>query len=629
MNAPLPDPNQAWHHANDRHVAAIVAGWQLRLAAHLAPEEATRLASDIAVQASARGAAERILAEAGRVPAFTAVVERCGLDDFEAEVMGLCLASELDADCVAMLRRAAPAGGFPTPGLAAVICEAAAPSRMLAFAPTAPLVGLQLLDVEAQVPLAVAALRLAPRVRDFLLGLDRLDTAANFLRPVPAIGLPPSLTELAAEVAAQFGAGARMIALVGPASAGGAAIGAAAIRAAGLTPLRFDGTTMPHDVDAAIRLAAREAALSRLGFLTEHRGADDPLLHRPPAPMVVLARDAVALPVGTPVVTLAAPGLAGRAAVWRAAAPGLSALAARRLARQFDLPPEAIARAAAAGNSTIWSRARQAAAPALAELGERILPRANWKDLVLPDEPLAALREIVAAAETREKVEDRWGLASNSARGQGLAVLLSGPSGTGKTLAAEVLAGALGLEVFRIDLAGLVSKWIGETEKNLARIFDAAAAGGAVLFFDEADALFGKRSEVKDSHDRYANVEVAYLLQRMEQHRGISILATNLRGNLDQAFLRRLRFAVDFPYPDEAARRAIWALHLPKRAPRGADLDLDALARLDLPGGAIRNVVLNGAALAAAAGTAIGMVHLLAAARREFAKLGRLAGGVR
>lgn len=629
MNAPLPDAGQAWRQANDRHVAAVVAAWRLRLAAHLAPGEPGDLAARIEAQAAEREAAERSLAETGRVPASAAVVERCGLDGFEAEVLGLCLAAELDADCAALLRRAAAAGGFPTPGLAAAMCGAGAPSRMLAFAPTAPLVGLRLIEVEAQAPLAAAALRLAPRVRDFLIGLDRLDAAADFLKPMPAIELPRALAALAARVAAALTGGARMVGLVGPASAGGAAIGAAAIRAAGLTPLRIDGGAMPAEHDAAIRLAAREAALSCLGFVAERNGAEDPLLRRPPAPMVVLARDAAMLPPGMPGFPMAAPGLAARAALWRAAAPGLPNVAARRLARQFDLPPEAIARAAAAGAAAIWARAREAAAPALAELGERILPRAGWNDLVLPEEALAALREIVAAAETRETVEDRWGLTSNSARGRGLAVLLSGPSGTGKTLAAEVLAGALGLELFRIDLAGLVSKWIGETEKNLARVFDAAAAGGAVLFFDEADALFGKRSEVKDSHDRYANVEVAYLLQRMEQHRGVSILATNLRGNLDQAFLRRLRFAVDFPYPDEAARRAIWALHLPKRAPRAADLDLDALARLDLPGGAIRNVVLNGAALAAAAGTPIGMEHLLAAARREFAKLGRLAGGVR
>jgi SpoVK/Ycf46/Vps4 family AAA+-type ATPase len=347
-----------------------------------------------------------------------------------------------------------------------------------------------------------------------------------------------------------------------------------------------------------------------------------PLASRLPAPLLLITPDPATLPAEADAVTLPEEG-SSRSALWRAAAPHLSGGATRRLARQFDLPPDRIVEVARGSETAIWSRARAAAAPALRELGERIVPRARWKDLVLPAETLAALREVAAAAAAREVVESRWRLATPGARGQGLAVLLAGPSGTGKTLAAEVLAGALGLDLFRIDLAGVVSKWIGETEKNLARVFDAAAAGGAVLFFDEADALFGKRSEVNDSHDRYANVEVAYLLQRMEAHRGVSILATNLRANLDHAFLRRLRFAVDLPFPDEAARRAIWARHLPSRAPLAEDLDLDALARLDLPGGAIRNVALNGASLAAAAGERIGMAHLHAAARREFAKLGR------
>ncbi|WP_337875077.1 ATP-binding protein, partial [Elioraea sp.] len=266
------------------------------------------------------------------------------------------------------------------------------------------------------------------------------------------------------------------------------------------------------------------------------------------------------------------------------------------------------------------------AAPALAELGQRIAPSATWADLVVPAEAEAALREVAAAARARALV-DAWGLPRHGARGEGLAVLLAGPSGTGKTLAAEVLAGALALDLWRIDLSGVVSKWIGETEKNLRRVFDAAEAGGAVLFFDEADALFGKRTEVKDAHDRYANVEIAYLLQRMEAYRGLSILATNLRANVDQAFLRRLRYVIDLPFPDEAARRAIWQRHIPPRAPTDG-IDLDALARLDLPGGAIRNIVLNAAAAAAASGEPIRMGHLATAARREFAKLGRLGVGL-
>ena len=208
-------------------------------------------------------------------------------------------------------------------------------------------------------------------------------------------------------------------------------------------------------------------------------------------------------------------------------------------------------------------------------------------------------------------------------RGRGITALFSGPSGTGKTTAAEALAAALELDLWRIDLASTVSKWIGETEKNLKRIFDAAEAGGAILFFDEADALFGKRSEVRDARDRWANIEVDYLLQRMERHPGVAILATNRRGDLDPAFLRRLRFVVPFPFPTIDLRHRLWERAFPASVPTNG-LDLDMLAALELAGGSIRNVALNAACLAAARRTAIGMADLLQAARREYAKLDRL-----
>jgi SpoVK/Ycf46/Vps4 family AAA+-type ATPase len=286
-----------------------------------------------------------------------------------------------------------------------------------------------------------------------------------------------------------------------------------------------------------------------------------------------------------------------------------------------------VAASEAALGDRLWEACRVHARPQLDGLAQRISSQVGWDDLVLPPPQLQTLRDIVVQVRQRARVYDEWGFAAKSARGLGISVLFSGASGTGKTLAAEVMANELRLDLYRIDLSQVVSKYIGETEKNLRRVFDAAEDGGAVLLFDEADALFGKRSEVKDSHDRYANVEVGYLLQRMEAYRGLSILATNLRGNLDPAFLRRIRYAIDLGFPDEAARRAIWERHVPAKAPRGA-LDLDALARLDLAGGAIRTVALNGAALAAAAGEPIATRHMLAAARREFAKQGRAGGAM-
>ena len=219
-------------------------------------------------------------------------------------------------------------------------------------------------------------------------------------------------------------------------------------------------------------------------------------------------------------------------------------------------------------------------------------------------------------------MHDRWGFAAKGTRGLGLSALFAGPSGTGKTMAAEVLANDLRLDLYSIDLSQLVSKYIGETEKNLRRVFDAAEASGAILLFDEADALFGKRTEVKDSHDRYANIEVSYLLQRMEAYRGLAILTTNHRSSLDQAFLRRLRFVVQFPFPDAAHRAEIWRHIFPSATPTQG-LNLTLLSKLNVAGGNIRNIALNAAFLAAHAGGPVRMDHLLAAARMEYEKLER------
>jgi SpoVK/Ycf46/Vps4 family AAA+-type ATPase len=262
---------------------------------------------------------------------------------------------------------------------------------------------------------------------------------------------------------------------------------------------------------------------------------------------------------------------------------------------------------------------RELACRRLDGLAQRIASSARWADLVLPDAQMQALRQIGNHVRHRATVYERWGFAAQSARGLGLAVLFAGDSGTGKTMAAEVLAHELDLDLFRIDLASVVSKYIGETEKNLARIFNAAEDGGAILLFDEADALFGRRSEVKDSHDRYANIEVSYLLQRMEAYRGLAILTTNQKAALDPAFQRRLRVIVNFPFPDANERQEIWRRVFPADTPT-AGLDPAKLARLHMSGGQIRNIAVNAAFYAAEAGAAVGMAHLLRAAHTEAAK---------
>jgi hypothetical protein len=272
--------------------------------------------------------------------------------------------------------------------------------------------------------------------------------------------------------------------------------------------------------------------------------------------------------------------------------------------------------------AALWQTCRLRVRPALDDLAERIDARAGWDELVLPAAQRRTLAEIVAHVRRRGVVYRRWGFGAASSRGQGVAVLFGGPSGTGKTMAAEVVARELDLDLYRIDLSSVVSKYIGETEKNLQRIFDGAEAGGAILLFDEADALFGKRSEVKDSHDRYANIEVSYLLQRMESYRGLAVLTTNLPDALDPAFRRRLRFIVQFPFPDVAQRRELWRRAFPPALPV-AGLDFDRLANLNAAGGHIRNIALHAAFLAADAGRAVTMADLQAAAHGELAKIGR------
>jgi AAA+ superfamily predicted ATPase len=274
----------------------------------------------------------------------------------------------------------------------------------------------------------------------------------------------------------------------------------------------------------------------------------------------------------------------------------------------------------------LFAAARARTSDQLRDRAQKIEPRHAWGDLVLPADQIAQLHEMCDQMKYRHVVLGEWGFDRKLSMGKGLNALFAGPSGTGKTMAAEVIARDLGLDLYKIDLSTVMSKYVGETEKNLERIFSAARNSNAILFFDEADALFGKRSEVRDAHDRYANVEISYLLQRMEAYDGLVILTSNLSKNMDEAFVRRMHFTVEFPYPDAEDRQRIWAIVFPGEAPLKADVDLDLLAdRYRLTGGNIRNIALTAAFLAARDGGVIGMQHLLWATRREYQKMGRLA----
>jgi hypothetical protein len=326
------------------------------------------------------------------------------------------------------------------------------------------------------------------------------------------------------------------------------------------------------------------------------------------------------------------PGPAEQRRLWQealGAAAGRLERALDDIAPQFQLSARTIrthaaqlAPALAASehpDALLRSACRNLGRSGLDELAQRIDASAGWDELILPDMQKDTLRQLAAQVRNRLKVMLDWGFGGRGARGLGIGALFAGESGTGKTMAAEVLGRELQLDLYRIDLAPVVSKYIGETEKNLRRVFDAAEESGAILLFDEADALFGKRSEVKDSHDRYANIEVSYLLQRMESYRGLAILTTNLKAALDVAFQRRLRFVVQFPFPDQALREAIWRSAFPAPTPL-AGINNAKLARLSVTGGSIRNIAINAAFRAAELKEHVSMAHLLQAAHFEASK---------
>lgn len=360
-------------------------------------------------------------------------------------------------------------------------------------------------------------------------------------------------------------------------------------------------------------------------------------------------------PPGMLQVDFTMPGFAQRQKLWRqqlaAAGMEVDAASLKTLASRFRLWPAQIAAAVATSTAQVaapqpgrngttaderptelhgpplaqlFAAARAQSESDLGAMARKIEPVYTWDDIVLPADTLTQLREICQRVANRRQVLGEWGFDSKLSLGKGINALFSGPSGTGKTMAAEIIASELGLDLYKIDLAGVVSKYIGETEKNLDRVFGAAQNANAILLFDEADALFGKRSEVRDSHDRYANIEISYLLQKMEEYEGVSILATNLRQNLDESFIRRLAFNVYFPFPDAGSRARIWQRIWPAGAPLSPNLDFDALAaQFKLSGGNIKNVALAGAFLAAEEAEPIRMDHLLRAVRREYQKMGK------
>jgi ATP-dependent 26S proteasome regulatory subunit len=645
-----------------RRIAWLRATWPAEPAfAGLAigHEEAERLSSPDVVppdpeffedDPAARAAADEVAAAAHALavlrddpdaPApLAAIAAALGLDAFELDVLGLALCAELDpgfARLCAYLQDDARRPHLTVRLVLDLLVPAGGvlPAQAAALGDGGRLAHHDLVRVDGDGPWSGRTLRLADGVLGLVVGGEPDPVLAGALTPLGSAGLPERHEVLAARAARLLAAvvqagGPPLLSLTGEATAPLHAVAAAAAAHLGRTAFLLKPGRLHAPRPAA--LLDREAALSGLAFVVDEALPEDwsPL----ESVVVVTGRDPAA---GAARVDVPAPTYAERrellSGALAAAGAALDEAPLARTAAQFPLEADALANAvrvavAEAGDSTtleeaLWRSCRTAARRSAAGLARIVEPRRTWADLVLPDALLERLHELVAQADLRPLVYDEWGFGARIGRARGITALFAGPSGTGKTLAAEVVAGALGCDLQRIDLAGVVDKYIGETEKHLRTIFDAAESSGALLFFDEADALFGKRTDVRDSHDRYANIEVDYLLQRMEDYPGLAVLATNRKGALDPAFLRRLRFVLDFPFPDPASRRRIWTATLPDEAPTEG-LDLDALARLELAGGSIVTVAVNAAFAAAAQGASIGMPHLASAARAELAKLERL-----
>jgi SpoVK/Ycf46/Vps4 family AAA+-type ATPase len=610
-------------------------------------------------------------------PPLARLAERFGLSPFETDLLLVAVAPELDLRWETLyayvqndVTRRRPTVDLALKLLCADLEERL--RRRSRLAHDAPLLRhglLRLVDdpQERAPPLPARFLKVDERVVAFLLGQDRLPAElAAFTRvPPPArrldrLALPGEVRRRLADAAAGLRRDA-VVLLKGPPGAGKQAV-AEALAAQAEVPLVTVDLDLALAAEADGRtlgtLVRREAVLRQAALCLTHAEAllarDPPArrqataflaeLHAHPLPILLAGTagwDHELPAFGDRLLTfeLAPPEAAERRQLWREAV-GDTGPDVRGVADRFALSARQVAAAAAEarklaalrppGEATLTEQdllaaARSQSSRALHGLAQKVEPVYTWADIVLPPRPLTALRQVCASVTQRHTVHSKWGFERKLAYGKGLSALFAGPSGTGKTMAAQIVAHDLGMELYKIDLSSVVSKYIGETEQNLRRIFRAAESSNAVLFFDEADALFGKRSEVRDAHDRYANIEVAYLLQQLEEYEGLVVLATNLSRNLDDAFTRRMEHAVEFPMPDQAHRERIWRGMFPPRAPLAGDVDLAFLARqFPFAGGGIRSVALAAAFQAAAEASPIRMAHLMRATARELEKLGRL-----
>jgi predicted nucleic acid-binding protein len=588
-------------------------------------------------------------------PALQLLADSFGLSEFERDTLLLCASLEFDPGFASLcgLAQHTPARNYPTFALALTLFDDPSWDGLAAHR---PLRYSRLIEINqpGPTPLTAAALRADERIVNFIKGLNAVDDRLiTLFEPVSAgTSLLSDSQYEVSEALLQRLSGengdSRPIQLVGVDPGSRLAVAQEICDRIGRRLFRLQLETLPTspaELETIARLWQREALLLPIGLYIDadsspHASGEatsslQKFLSRHLGLVFVAVRESIVqLRNATLTIEVDKPTRLEQAQAWTTLIESLDsetpvAATAKELAGQFDLNITDIRtistntirnRGPKPFSEELWDACRELTETNLDSLAQRLQPKATWDDLVLPDDQTDILRQIAGQVRGRHKVYDEWGFAQRMNRGFGISALFAGETGTGKTMAAEVIANDLQLSLYRIDLSAVISKYIGETEKNLQRLFDAAERGGVILLFDEADALFGKRSEVKDSHDRYANIEVNYLLQRMEAFSGLAILATNMKSALDTAFSRRLRFVVNLPFPSIKERRLIWQKAFPAEMPR-KDLDFDRLARLSLSGGNIHSIALNAAFIAAQNGQTVTMPILMNAARAELKKL--------
>jgi hypothetical protein len=632
--------------------AAVADSSTIQNAASLGPPEANQ------GRVNRLAEVEEIISAAEEMetpPALVNLSRKFGLSNFERDLLFLCVAMELDTRIPNLCARAQDdlSRPYPNCALAMALFDGAAWD---ALSPERPLRYWKLIEIDriGGQPTISSPLRADEKIISYIKGIYYLDDrlASILIRvrdPASEIALPPSQRAIVDEIQDVLQANPQhlpIIELLGEYSSTKQMIARTASNELGLYLYRFQVQMLPNnalDLELLSRLWQRESVLMPIALyadaseLAASSQAGDSATH---LNLFLESSNGLffldvkerwgGLTKELIPIEISKPTPLEQRSTWISILGSGAGKAPASLSSQFDLnlpSIEQIARTASSRstkeNSNIgkelWRACREETRPQVAGLAQNLNPKATWSDIVLPTRQMILLHQIADQMDVRSIVYDDWGFRERMNRGMGISVLFVGDSGTGKTMAAEVLANDLELDLYRIDLSAVVSKYIGETEKNLKKVFDSIEGSGAILFFDEADALFGKRSEVKDSHDRYANIEVNYLLQRMEAYRGLAILATNMKSALDKAFTRRLRFVLTFPFPGLAERRAIWERAFPEKVPT-TDLDYERLARLNLTGGSINNIVLNAAFQAAKADSPVNMSIILESARNEFQK---------